>query len=323
MKNLIIGGSGHLGAHLARVLLAANQAVRALLRPGSNAQGLAGLNVEIVHGDILDSESLARAMSGCDVAFHLAAPTNLVPEQIHIIVDGTKNVLEQAGKAGIRKLVYTSSIVTIGYSGSVGEILDEATNQRTTASPYHVGKWQAEKLVLEFARASAVSVVVVNPATVVGPLDYRTTPSNLPIQRCLDKGLPFTFDSGLTVVHAEDVARGHLMAMLKGRSGERYILGGERISIPDYFKLICRLCRRPQPYLKLPRPLMLLMGAAFSTLQRAGHPSVPFTYEQAAQLVGKYGWYSSRKAVEELGYSWRSAEESVRSYIQWVQTRKA
>jgi dihydroflavonol-4-reductase len=321
MKKLIIGGSGHVGAYLARVLLAENYPVRALVRRSSNIQGLAGLDVELVYGDILEPDSLARAMAGCDVVFHLAAPTNLIPEQIHIIVDGTRNVLEQADKAGISNLVYTSSIVTIGYANAAGKILDETSNQRTPASTYHLGKWQAEKLVLKFSQTSAMSVVVVNPSTIVGPLDYRITPSNFPIQRCLDRGLPFTFDSGLTVVHVEDVARGHLLAMLKGKSGQRYILGGDRIATPEYFKLICKLCQRPQPYFKIPRPVMLLMGAGFSTLQRAGYKTVPFTYEQAAQLVGKYGWYSSRKAADELGYSWRSVEEAVHSYIQWAQTR--
>jgi dihydroflavonol-4-reductase len=321
MKKLIIGGSGHLGAHLARVLLAENYEVRTLVRPSSNLQGLSGLNLEIVYGDILDTESLGRAMTGCDVVFHLAAPTNLASEQIHIIVDGTRNVLEQARNAGITRLIYTSSTVTIGYSSTIGEVLDETSNRLTPASTYHIGKWHAEKLALEFSQAQSMEIIVVNPATIVGPLDYRTTPSNLPIQRCLDKGLPFTFDSGLTVVHVEDVARGHLLAMHKGRSGERYILGGVRITTPDYFRLICRLCRRPEPYFKVPRAAMLMAGAGFSALQRAGYKSVAFNYEQARQLVGKYAWYSSQKAVEELGYSWRGIQEAVQSYILWAQDR--
>jgi dihydroflavonol-4-reductase len=109
--------------------------------------------------------------------------------------------------------------------------------------------------------------------------------------------------------------------MRKGKSGQRYILGGDRITTPDYFKLICRLCGRPQPYFKVPRLAMLFLGAGFSALQRAGQKTVPFTYEQANYLVGKYAWYSSRKAADELGYSWRSIEEAVQSYILWAQMR--
>lgn len=321
MKKLIIGASGHVGAHLARVLLIENYVVRALVRPSSNIEGLAGLDIEIVYGDIIEPSSLTRAMTGCDVVFHLAAPTNLVPKQTHIIMEGTRHVLEQAYNLGIKKVIYTSSIVTIGYSTNPSVILDETSNQLTPASPYHIGKWHAEKLVLDFGQTTELSVVVVNPATIVGPLDYRITPSNLTIQRCLDNGLPFTFDSGLTIVHVEDVARGHLLAMLKGKAGQRYILGGDRIATPDYFKLICKLCQRPQPYIKIPRLAMLLIGAGFSVLQKVGFKSVPFNYQQAVQLVGKYGWYSSQKAADELGYSWRSIEDAVNSYILWARTR--
>jgi dihydroflavonol-4-reductase len=163
-------------------------------------------------------------------------------------------------------------------------------------------------------------VVVVNPATVIGPLDYRVTPSNQPIQRCIDRGLPFVFDSGVTVAHAEDVARGHLLALLHGRVGERYILGGERTTIAEYFRLICALCGRPKPYVRIPRFAMLALGTGFSVLQRAGKRTVPFTYNQAVQLVGKYGWYTSQKAAAELGYSWRPLAKAVSSYIEWVNT---
>ena len=287
MKKLIIGATGHLGLHLTRVLIANNYAVRALVRRSSNLIGLTGLDVEVVYGDILDPDSLAGAMIGCDVVFHLAAPTSLVPEMEHIIVDGTRHVLEQASHAGISKLIYTSSVATIGYARSPNEILDESFNQLTRASAYHTAKWHAEKLALKFSESSDVAVVVVNPATIVGPLDYRITPSTLPIQRCLDKGLPFTFESGLTVVHVEDAARGHLLAMLRGKAGQRYILGGDRITISEYFKLICKLCERPLPYFKIPRLAMLAAGAGFSVLQRAGVATVPFTYRQAAPLGGK------------------------------------
>jgi hypothetical protein len=109
--------------------------------------------------------------------------------------------------------------------------------------------------------------------------------------------------------------------MLKGKAGQRYILGGDRITTPEYFKLICKLSQRPQPYFKIPRLAMLLVGAGFSLLQKVGLKTVPFNYEQAAQLVGKYGWYSSQKAVDELGYSWRSVEDAVNSYIMWVRTK--
>jgi dihydroflavonol-4-reductase len=316
-RALVVGASGHLGAHLTRVLLAQGVAVRALTRPGSNCEGVRGLALEHCVGDVLDGDSLRRAMRGCSAVFHLAAPTSLVPGIDRIIREGTRNVLDAARSAKIERLVYTSSIVTVGYSGRADSILDESSNRLTAASVYHNAKWHAEREVLDFSRENGLYVVVVNPATIVGALDYRITPSNAPIQRCLERGLPYTFDSGVTIVHAKDVARGHWLALLKGRAGERYILGGDRITIPDYFRLLCQLCDRPPPKWNVPRWLMLSAGLAFSAVRAAGWKRVPFTFGQARELIGKYGWYDSSKAVRELGYSWRNVEEAARDFIDW------
>ena len=322
MKKLVIGASGHLGAHLVRGLMIEGYEVKALVRRTSNVKGLAGLDIELVYGDVLEPDSLAKAMAGCDAVFHLGAPTNLDSMTYKIIVEGTKHVLEEAHCHGIDKLVYTSSIVTIGYSSNPCIILDETYNQLTPASSYHIAKFQAEKLALKFDQETGLPVVVVNPTTVIGSLDYRVTPSNFPIQQCLDRGLSFVFESGLTIAHAEDVARGHILAYNRGRTGHRYILGGNRVTMQEYFALICKLCGRPKPYFKIPRLAMLIIGAGLSVLQRAGVNNVPFNYNQASQLVGKYGWYSSQKATEELGYSWRSLENAIRSYIEWTNTRE-
>ena len=317
MKKLVIGASGHIGAHLVRVLLKENYEVRAFVRKTSNLQGLEGLDIETVFGNVLDPESLRKAMAGCNAVFHLGAPTVLEPASQEIIVKGTKNVLDEARRQEVEKIIYTSSVVTVGYSSNPDIILDETSNQLTPASSYHVAKFQAEKLVLDFSRESKLPVVIVNPSTVIGPLDYRVTPSNFPIQQCLDRGLPFVFDSGVTVVHAEDAARGHLLALLHGKGGERYILGGDRMLMQDYFRLICKLCGRPQSYFKIPRWAMLAIGAGFSALQKLGIKRVPFDYSLAKCLAGKYAWYSSQKAVQTLGYTWRSAENAIQSYIEW------
>lgn len=321
MKKLVIGANGHIGAHLVRVLLKENCEVKALVRKTSRLEALSGLDLELVYGDVLDPESLAKAMTGCDGVFHLGAPTVMEKESVRIIEEGTRNVLEQASLKSIPKIVYTSSIVTIGYTAKPEILLDEKSCQLTPASPYHIAKFHAEEFALKFIRERKQPLVIVNPATVIGPLDYRVTPSNLPIRQCLNHGLPVAFDSGVTVVHAEDVARGHWLAFLKGKSGEKYILGGERMTIPDYFSLICRLCGKPKPLLKIPRWLMLSIGAGFSAAQKLGFPKVPFNYEQAASLVGKYGWYSSQKAAQDLGYTWRPIEKAVQSYLDWIRPR--
>jgi dihydroflavonol-4-reductase len=318
MRVLIVGASGHLGAHLARVCLARGCAVRALVRPTSDTRGLAGLDVEVVRGDVRDPDSLRKALAGCRAAYHLGAPTRVEQGLEQAIRQGTRNVLEQALAARLERVVYTSSVVTVGYADGPGVVLDEQAGRLTPATSYHVAKWHAERDTLEFGRRTGLPVVVVNPATVIGPLDYRVTPSNAPLQRCLDSGLPFAFASGLTVVHAEDVARGHFLAMERARPGGRYILGGERVTVPSYFKMICAACGRPGPYLKVPRAAMLGLGACFGLLRKLGWRSAPFTFSQVKELVGRYGWYSSAKAARELGYSWRPAREAIVSYVEWV-----
>jgi dihydroflavonol-4-reductase len=323
VKVLIVGASGHLGAHLARELLANNQEIRALVRQSSDIRGLVGLDLEIVRGDIMDPASLASVMKGCQYVYHLGAPTSLEPGLFRTVVAGTRHVLEQALSIGIQRVVYTSSIVTIGYSSIPSLILDETSNVLTPASKYHVAKWHAERLAINFSVQTGLPVVVVNPSTVVGPLDFRVTQSNAPIQRCLDGGLPIFFRGGLTVAHAQDVARGHLLAMEKGIAGQRYILGGDHITIQDYFGIICELCGRRAPWLAVPQPIMVALGSGFSLLQRFNRSSAPFTYSQAKYSLGKYAWYSSEKARIALGYSWRSVREAVTSYIEWVRSMRA
>jgi dihydroflavonol-4-reductase len=318
MTALVIGASGHLGAHLVRLLRHEGHRVRALVRPASSLRGLAGLDAEVVRGDVLDGRGLAAAMRGCDEVYHLAAPTGREPDTVRIVVDGTRSVVDACLTTGPGRLVYTSSIVTVGYASAPTTVLDERASRRTDATPYHSAKWLAERLVLELASRGGPPVVVVNPATVVGPLDYRVTPSNAPIQRCLDGGLRWAVPGGVTVVHAEDVARGHLRAMRAGRPGERYILGGDRLTVPDYFALIADQCGRPRPRATLPRWAVLAAAAGLDVAGRLTRRRMPVTLTQAWHLVGRYGWYSSEKARRELGYHWRPAAEAVAGYVDWV-----
>jgi dihydroflavonol-4-reductase len=321
MKALVVGASGHLGAHLTRELLAAGREVRALVRHTSNIRGLADLDLEIVRGDIADPPSLKRAMNGCRHVYHLGAPTNLEPDLFRTIVAGTRHVLEQAVSASVEKVIYTSSTVTIGYSSN-GTVLDETSSALTPASKYHSAKWHSEQLALEFSQQAGLPLVVVNPSPIVGPLDFRVTPSNSPIQQCLERGLPAFFRGGLTVAHVQDVARGHVLAMEKGMTGQRYILGGDHITIRDYFALISDLCGRRPPFIYLPTWIMLVVGFGFSLRSKMNCSRVPFTYRQAKYSLCKYGWYSNEKARSKLGYQWRPIRETVASYIEWVRSQK-
>jgi dihydroflavonol-4-reductase len=228
------------------------------------------------------------------------------------------NALHAARTAGAERVVYTSSIVTVGYSSTPANVLDEQSAYCTPATPYHTAKWQAELATLAFVRDTGFPVVVVNPSAIVGPLDYRITPSTAPIDRCLKRGLPLVPAGGVTVAHVEEVARGHVLAMRRGRPGERYILGGERVTLPGYFRSICWACDRPPPRVTVPRGATCLLGLGFSFAQWLSGRAVPFTGRQARLLAGRYGWYSSAKAEAELGYRVRPAIDAVRDYIAWV-----
>lgn len=319
MKALIVGASGHLGAHLARALLRRGVEVRAFVRPSSQTLGLFGLDIEIVTGDALDRDSLRKAMKSCAYVFHLAAPTGFDPKASEIILKGTKAVLEESARAKIERVVITSSTVTVGYSDKPVS-LDESTVTHSSVTQYHSAKWHAERHALDFARHGHMAVVVVNPAAIVASLDYRVTPSIAPIQRCLDRGLAIAFNGGLTIVHAGDVAEGHILAAESGVSGERYILGGEQLTIPDYFSLIAEICGKQSPRLVMPRWVMLAVGAGFSFVQLLGIGSVPFSFRQISNIAGRYAWYSSEKARRQIGYHWRPAREAIADYVDWVRS---
>jgi dihydroflavonol-4-reductase len=318
MRTLVIGASGHLGSHLVRILLAGGHGVRALIRPTSSRTALLHPELEIVLGDILDPPTLASALRGIDWVFHLAAPTTVEPNLVHTVVHGTANVVNEAVRAGVARLIYTSSTTAVGYSRHPDILLDETSNVQTQVTEYHRAKWEAEKLVLALGQSRGLDLVVVNPSMIVGPLDFRVTPSTAPIQSCLDRGLPFAFTGGLTVAHVNDVATGHLLAASHGLSGERYILGGERVTVSDYFQLIAKICGRWAPPITLARPAMLAAGALLSAFELVSGRPVPFTASSARHIAGRYAWYSSEKARAALGYTSRPIAIAVNDYVSWV-----
>jgi dihydroflavonol-4-reductase len=320
VKSLIVGGSGHLGAHLARALLARKIETRVLVRPSSQVRGLEGLDIDLVKGDVRDRESLRDALKGCVHVYHLAAPTSHDSNAREIILEGTRLLLEECERANVARIVVTSSTVTVGYSSDPSKVLDESDGEQSDATPYHGAKWLAERLALEFGARSGVPVIIVNPSSIVGSLDFRVTPSNAPLQRCLDHGLPVAFRGGLTIAHAADVADGHILAMMHGVAGERYILGGERLTIPDYFALVSQVCQKRTPILVAPSWAMAGAGLACSAVLRLGITSVPFSYGQIRNIVDHYAWYSSEKARGALGYRWKPALAAVADYVEWVRS---
>jgi dihydroflavonol-4-reductase len=326
MTTLVTGASGHIGAHVVRHLLAQGRAVRALVRPTSNLKGLEGLDVEFVHGDVLDRASLVSALEGCSALYHLAA---VVAEWAHdpeviykTAIDGTANILHAvANTSGIERIVYTSSIAAVGTTRSPQESHNESHYNNEDITHYSVAKTKAEHLAKELTDRYHLPLVIVNPAVVLGPYDYRPTPATQIVVRYLKHRLPVYLDAGANIVHADDVARGHLLAEQHGRIGERYILGGENLTLRALFGLLARLTGRRPPALRLGRRTLSALGWGAELLGRLQGKPPLITRARTRSLVGRYSFCDSSRAQQELGYTARAARETLGDAIQWVRAR--
>jgi dihydroflavonol-4-reductase len=323
MTVLVTGASGHIGAHVIRHLLAQGRAVRAFVRSTSSLKGLAGLDVEIVRGDVLDRSSLAAALKGCSVVYHLAA---VVAERAHdpsiilsTAIDGTANVLHAvANVSGIARVIYTSSVVAVGMSRSPHELRNESHYNTEDSTHYAVAKTRAEQLAQELAAKYGIPIVIVNPAVVLGPLDYRPTPATQIVVRYLRHRIPFYVAGGTNIVYVDDVARGHLLAEAHGRSGERYILGGANLTVWELLSLLAQLAGRRPPWLELGPRVLVTLGWGAELLARLLGKSPLITRARARSLIGRYGFYDASKAQRELGYNARPAHDTLADAVHWV-----
>jgi dihydroflavonol-4-reductase len=320
MRALVTGATGFVGAAVARALHNAGWQVRALLRSGSDQRNLRGLPLELAAGDLNDPPSLAQAVGGCDALFHVAADYRLGladPEPLYRTnVEGTRNVLNAARHAGVARIVYTSSVATVGLpaDGSPGT---EDTNVALAdmIGHYKRSKFLAEELVREFVRAGG-PVVIVNPSTPVGPGDIKPTPTGQMVVDAAAGRTPAYVDTGLNIVHVDDVAAGHLRAFDRGRIGERYILGGENMTLHEILVQISRLAGRRPPHIRLPHSALLPLAYAAEGLARLTGRGTRVTVE-AVRMSRKHMYFSSDKAVRELGYSWRPVALAFEDAIAW------
>jgi len=318
MKTLVLGANGHIGSNLVRVLIGDGRQVRGFVRPGSDRRALRDVSLELFEGDVRDRDKVDRAMQGVDRVFHLAAPTIETPEVMQVALEGTRNVLESARAHGADRVVYTSSVVTLGYTSDPGRPVTEESFAKGDTTPYQAAKCCSEVWLRDFVRVStAPEVVIVKPATTVGPLDFRPTPANRTIVEFMKKGSAFVFDAGLTITDVEDVARGHLLADRRGRSGESYILGGEPMKIVDLFGTVAALTGRRHPPLRFPRWLMIALAAGLEAGSLVTRRPPLMTIRQASRFVGHYGFYSSDKAERELGYTSRPGAEALARTVSW------
>ncbi len=317
---LVTGATGFVGAAVARVLAANGHNLRLMVRPASDRRNLCGLKAEFVEADLAQPASLKRAVEGCRYVFHVAADYRLwVPDPAamqRVNVDGTVALLRLAGQAGVRRCVYTSSVAALGLAPD-GAAADEGTalDQASLIGAYKRSKYDAEQAVRALA-AQGQDIVIVNPSTPVGPGDVKPTPTGRMVLDAARGRMPAYVNTGLNVVHVDDVAAGHLLALQRGQSGENYILGGENLMLRQLLALIARQAGRRRPLLRLPiGPLMPLAAIMETIATRTGSP--PLMSREMLQMARKKMFFSSAKAARELGYAARPAAAAVADALAW------
>ena len=325
---LLTGATGFVGSAVARALLAAGYRVRALVRRGSDRRNLAGLEIAPVEGDLADPASLAPAVAGCRYLVHVAADYRIwVPDPAAMLranVAGTEALLRAALAAGVERIVHCSSVAALGLTGT-DMPADETmpVSEAAIVGVYKLSKYRAEQVVLRMVRDDGLPAVIVNPAAPVGPRDIKPTPTGRMIADAAAGRMPAYVDTGLCVVHVDDVAAGHVLALQKGRIGERYILGGENLSLRDLLVLVAAAAGRPAPRLRLPRELLWPVALGFEAAARLGGIE-PLVTRDHLRMARKKMFFSSAKAARELGFAPRPAQEAVRDAVAWfAQHRRA
>ena len=322
-KVFVTGATGFIGASLVRELLAQGCEVKTLVRPGSDRRNLSGLDIELCQGDLTDTRSLGKCMTGCDTLFHAAADYRLWtidPASMYgINVQGTRNVLETALNLGIGKVVYTSSVGTLGNPGD-GTSGNEETSVsfKDMVGHYKKSKFLAEREAEGFIRRG-LPLVIVNPSTPVGRLDIKPTPTGKIIVDFLNRKMPAYLDTGLNIIDVEDCAKGHVLAATKGRVGEKYILGNENLTLRQIFGLLEEISGIRAPKVRLPYTPILIaayMNEAISKLTRK-EPLIPLA---GVQMAGKFMFFDSSKAVRELGLPRQPVMVSLQKAVDWFRS---
>lgn len=321
MKAFVTGSTGFLGSHVARVLLSRGADLRLLVRPTSRLDNVADLKAEHAIGDLRDVESLKRGMSGCDVVFHVAADYRLWAvngrELYDSNVDGTRNILEAAKAAGVRRVVYTSSVATMGF-GNNGRMTDESTpvSLADMIGDYKRSKFMAEQVVIEAARAGQ-DVVIVNPTTPIGERDIKPTPTGRIVVDFLKRKFPAYVDTGLNLVDVHDCAEGHLLALEKAKPGERYILGGENLTLKQILDKLAAITGLPSPNIRLPYAVAYVTGVVDTLVTGKIRKVEPRVTLDSVRMGRKKMFVTSAKAERELGWNPGPIDNALQRAAEW------
>ena len=324
MKAFVTGATGFLGSHVARVLFEQGADLRLLVRATSNLKNLEGLNAETATGDLRDSASLERALSGCDSVFHVAADYRLwvrdPNEMYRSNVEGTRGLLEAARKNGVRRIVYTSSVATIGFRTD-GQPADEDSpvSLADMIGHYKRSKFMAEQVAMEAGR-SGMDVVTVNPTTPIGEQDVKPTPTGRIVVDFLKRKFPAYVETGLNLVDVRECARGHVSAFEKGRTGERYILGGQDLTLKQILDKLGQITGLPSPTIKLPYFFAFLAGVAGEYITGRLMRGDPRATVDTVRMGKKMMFASSAKAERELGWKIVPVDRALQRAVDWFRT---
>ena len=322
MTTLVTGATGFVGSAVARTLLARGHKLRLLTRASSDRSNMAGLAAEIVVGDLTDPASLARAAAGCRYVVHVAADYRIwVPDENEMLranVEGALNMIRAAANAGAERIVHCSSVAALGLIGD-GSLADETTPAKVSdfVGIYKRSKFLAEEALREAMARENLPVVIVNPAAPVGPRDIKPTPTGKMIRDAAAGKVPAYIDTGLNIVHVDDVAEGHALALERGRIGERYILGGENLSLKEILTEIARITGRAPPSVSLPHGLIMPVAYVAEFIARLTGGSDPMVTVDGVRMARKKMFFTSAKAECELGYRHRPATAALADAVAW------
>jgi dihydroflavonol-4-reductase len=320
---LVTGATGFVGSAVTRALVGVGHEVRVLVRPNSDRRNLVDLDVEIVEGSLEDAPSLARAVAGCRYLFHAAADYRLwVPDPAPMFranVEGTRILMGAALDAGIERVVYTSSVATLGLVSEGAADEETPSKLEDMVGPYKRSKFQAEEVVRDLVATRGLPAVIVNPSAPVGPRDRKPTPTGRLILEAARGYMPGYVDTGLNIVHVDDVAAGHLAAVEMGRVGERYILGGENLPLATILAEVALVAGARAPQIRVPYGVAYPVAMAAEFVARLSGKE-PFITLDGVRMSRKKMYFASAKATRTLEYRPRPARNAITDAVHWFKT---
>ena len=322
MKVLLTGATGFIGSAILRQLLERGYEVRTLIRPTSDQKNISGLGCEIYFGNLNDKRSIERAMKNCQILMHVAGDyriwSNNLEEITKTNVIGTQNVMIAAIASKIEKIIYTSSVATLGINSD-----DTPANEKTpsslksTVGTYKKSKFLAEQEVWRMIRNQSLPAVIVNPSAPIGPRDIKPTPTGQIVVKAANGEIPAFIETGLNIVHVDDVAKGHLLALDSGVIGQRYILGGENLSLKSILDLVSEFSDKSSPTISIPANVILPIAYLVQGWARITKSPEPFVTVDGVKMAKHKMYYSSAKAELELGYKHRPVRKAVQDALKW------